>query len=393
MKILLLASASGYGGAEVHTLKLAAALAGRGHSVTIVARGSQFYQGRLDQRDSRLRLRALGGERMPSPMGYREWRGVFRTMPANVAVLAKSSFRTGSIGLDLAARFSFGRYFTIEHSLPPVKPAKASRSHAGGLVPGLGLWWYRERVANYLRSVGPVHVYCVSDAVRDALLANCAFPQRKVSTVRNGVDADRFRPNEDWRKKWRAALGVSDDTLVFGSVGRLVPEKAYDTIIRLFASLAGEMPGTPMRLVLVGTGPEEEALRGVARTSGAGHLVAFFGFSECPWEVICAFDVFLLLSRTEGLGLSLCEAMACECFCIASATGGMPEVISERSVGWLVPPEDEKAILEAMRATVRMPTGERREIGRSARKHMVANFNEAAQMANLADLLCRTNIA
>jgi glycosyltransferase involved in cell wall biosynthesis len=236
-------------------------------------------------------------------------------------------------------------------------------------------------------------VYCVSDAVRDALLANCAFPQRKVSTVRNGVDADRFRPNEDWRKKWRAALGVSDDTLVFGSVGRLVPEKAYDTIIRLFASLAGEMPGTPMRLVLVGTGPEEEALRGVARTSGAGHLVAFFGFSECPWEVICAFDVFLLLSRTEGLGLSLCEAMACECFCIASATGGMPEVISERSVGWLVPPEDEKAILEAMRATVRMPTGERREIGRSARKHMVANFNEAAQMANLADLLCRTNIA
>ena len=86
-------------------------------------------------------------------------------MKGEVCLFPKGELSTGSWPLDLAMRLAFSRYLTIEHkaSLPP--PKRSTRRHLGGLIPGLGLWWYRERLTSALRGLWPHRVVCVSNAV------------------------------------------------------------------------------------------------------------------------------------------------------------------------------------------------------------------------------------
>jgi len=249
----------------------------------------------------------------------------------------------------------------------------------------LGLWWRRELLRGMLRSVGPKKIICVSEAVRLRLLNEYRFPGRKLVTVSNGIDPLRFRPDPDSAAACRQRWGIPDGALVFGAVGRFAPMKGYRTALSGFETLLERFPGLDLRLVLIGQGEEESALRARADAIVPRGRVVFAPFTDRPWEALSALDVFVMPSLTEGLPLTLLEAMACGCCPVAMAAGGIPEVLTTPELGWLVPVGDEAAFAAAMNEAASRTPAERAAMGMRARGRVETSFDSAMQFNRLVN--------
>ncbi|WP_225821430.1 glycosyltransferase [Streptomyces naphthomycinicus] len=147
-----------------------------------------------------------------------------------------------------------------------------------------------------------------------ARLTRWGVPGPRIAVVPNGIDLDRFAFDPDARRRTRALLGLPEDAFVVGGVGRLAPGKRFDVLIRALAGLPADC-----RLLLVGGGPEEPALRQAARRAGIGRRVLFAG--ERPYlpdgssgpdlpALASAMDVLAAPSTEEAFGLAVVEGLA-----------------------------------------------------------------------------------
>jgi glycosyltransferase involved in cell wall biosynthesis len=205
-------------------------------------------------------------------------------------------------------------------------------------------------------------------------------------TVRNGIDVNQFRRNAAAAKAWRGQWAIPQDALLFGALGRFTQTKSYDTALEGLNALLRRFPEKDIRLVLVGEGPEESVLRRLASEMPVGRVV-FSPFCEKPWEPLSALDVFVMPSRNEGLPLTLLEAMACGACPVATAVGGIPEVLSTPELGWLVPAGDSKAFAAAMLDAASRTSEHRSNMANCARQHVTTNFNADVQFNVLADVI------
>ncbi|MGW7378401.1 glycosyltransferase [Streptomyces sp. NPDC054794] len=153
----------------------------------------------------------------------------------------------------------------------------------------------------------------VSATVADRL-ERWGVPGRRIEIVPNGIDLARFRFDPVRRLHTRRRLGLPDEAYVVGGIGRLTPGKRFDVLIRALARLPADC-----RLLLVGGGPEESALRAVAREAGVADRVLFTG--ERPYapdgspgpdlpSLTSAMDVLASPSPEEAFGLAVVEALA-----------------------------------------------------------------------------------
>ncbi|MGW5674614.1 glycosyltransferase [Streptomyces sp. NPDC003860] len=147
-------------------------------------------------------------------------------------------------------------------------------------------------------------------------LAAWGVPGDRIHTVPNGVDAERFRFDPGARAAVRAALGVPPGAHVVGGVGRLVPGKRFDALVRAVAAVAAE--GREVVLLIAGDGPERGALQRLAARLGVAERVRLLG--ECGQEggggtpsvpeLLGALDLFVSTSAEEAFGLAVVEALA-----------------------------------------------------------------------------------
>ncbi len=182
-------------------------------------------------------------------------------------------------------------------------------------------------------------VITVCAALKDALVA-LDVPAEKITVLRNGVDLQRFRPVP--RQEARDRLALANITLL--SVGNLVELKGHDLVILALARLPG------LELLIVGSGPEEAALRALAAQEGVSRRVRFLGRlpQEALPEIYTAADILVLASSREGWANVLLEAMACGTPCVATRVGGTPEVITSPIAGELVDARTPVALAEAI---------------------------------------------
>lgn len=387
LRVRVLTDPWGWGGCELHAVDLVRFLDSRGHDCALVALGSDLFHERLGPSPG------IALERLPLPrptdeVGFLRWRRLLGALGADVAILEKGSVYTGSLALDLAARLAFRRYITIEQLTPPPRPVRRRGRHLGGLLPGLGLWWHQHMLGVRIRGLAPETIVTVSEAIRRDLVEDYGFPADKVIAAPNGIETERYRPDDAGRSRARRAWGMPDTATVFGSVTRLANgHKGLDTAVAAFAALCRRHPEADLRLVLVGEGPDRDELIQQVEDEGIAGRAVFPGFSDRPWEAHCGIDFFLMPSRIEGIGLALMEAMASGTPPIAMATGGIPEVLSDRALGWLVPTGDRGAFLAAMEEALRLPADERTAMGLRARAHVVDRFDVGRQFSTLARLV------
>lgn len=142
----------------------------------------------------------------------------------------------------------------------------------------------------------------------------------------------------------RCSLGISQQELVVGYLGRLSEEKGVKYLIEAIAKL--REAACPVTLLIIGDGPERQTLEQKVRASGLESKVIFAGFKTDIENWIPTFDIFTLPSLTEGTPMALLEAMAFGVPVIATSVGGVPSVVTDGVNGLLVPPGNAQALSE-----------------------------------------------
>jgi glycosyltransferase involved in cell wall biosynthesis len=146
-----------------------------------------------------------------------------------------------------------------------------------------------------------------------------------IVTIPNGVDTGHFRPGPG--AALRASLGIPPGALVVGSVGRFEPVKAYSRLVAAFASLRSARPGRPLYLVLFGDGSDRETIEREIERHGVAEFVRLPGWTDAPLDAYRTLDVFAMTSQSEGMSISLMEAMACGVAPVVTDVGSNAEVL------------------------------------------------------------------
>lgn len=194
------------------------------------------------------------------------------------------------------------------------------------------------------------HIVCVSQAVRDDLLS---LPGRdrlasRLSIIHNGIDLRPFRqaiPPEQ-RHALRAQMGAQDGDRLLGSVGLLWHIKGYHVLLPAFRRVLSHNPSA--RLVLVGAGEQRVALGALAEQLGIAGRTTFLGWRADVPRLLQALDLYVQPSLSEGLPMALLEASAAGLPIVATAVGGVPEIVMDGQTGLLVAPQDPEAMAEAL---------------------------------------------
>jgi glycosyltransferase involved in cell wall biosynthesis len=166
--------------------------------------------------------------------------------------------------------------------------------------------------------------------------------------------------------------------VVFGAIGRMTPVKNHRVLIEAFALVRAKYPG--IRLRILGGGPLEEQLRGVANNLGLSESVELCGFDSDVAGFLSSIDVFALSSNSEGLPMSLLEAIASGLPVIATSVGGVPDVIRKTGSGWLSPPGEAAGLMKAMESAIQCP--DRVAHGEKARRIVAEAYSSARMSAD-----------
>ena len=210
------------------------------------------------------------------------------------------------------------------------------------------------RRRNRLRRLFSPLVWRFTTVSRDLerwLTTTVGIPPAKIVTIVNGVDAGRFADSS--RSEARKMLGIPDDRVVIGTVGRLNPVKDQGTLLEAFARLESG-PGD-LALVLIGDGPSANHLRERAGRRDLAGRVHFAGRRGDVALLLRGLDVFTLPSLNEGISNTILEAMASGLPVVATRVGGNGELVEEAVTGSLVPVGDPAALAHALSAYVGDP--------------------------------------
>jgi sugar transferase (PEP-CTERM/EpsH1 system associated) len=231
-------------------------------------------------------------------------------------------------------------------------------------TPPASLKW---RIAESLCARRAGHYVAVSNTLTDCVARAFWLPPDRVTVIHNGVDTEVFKP--------AAARGTG---LHIGHVGRLVELKNHAGLLRAFAVV--HQAFREATLTLVGDGPLMKPCRHLARSLGIADAVRFAGAQQNVAGFLQQWHVFALPSFSEGISLSLLEAMACECACVATAVGGTPEIVKDAHNGLLLPPHDDQALAEALTRLACDPLM-RNRLGRAARQTVCDGFSVDAMVS------------
>lgn len=213
---------------------------------------------------------------------------------------------------------------------------------------------------------------------------DAGYATQRMSVVPNGIDVIRFRPDAEARADVRRSLGVDDDTLLVGAIGRIDPMKDHPTFLRAAAVVSRSHARTCF--VIAGDGPEEDRkrLESLADMLGISSSVQWLPASDAPQRVMAALDVFVSTSAWgEGFSNVLAEAMACGVPCVATDVGDAGVVLG--GVGRLVQPGDPDATAAAILEVARTTGAPHGTPVSEARERIVTRFS----VDRLIDATCR----
>ena len=176
-----------------------------------------------------------------------------------------------------------------------------------------------------------------------------------------------------------------------GTVARLVPVKDLGLLLDAVALVAQEVPG--VRAVIIGDGAERAALEGRAARQDLAGRVEFLGPVVPAWPELARFDVYALSSESEGIPISVLEAMAAGLPVVATAVGGLPETVLDGTTGFLVKrAQDRTAVAAALAgrlAELLLDPALRQRMGEAARKRVAEDFSSEAAGSTMVSLYAR----
>jgi L-malate glycosyltransferase len=236
----------------------------------------------------------------------------------------------------------------------------------------------KRMLANRLLLSRRDRVVGVGRSVRQALIDNEGIRPERIEVIYNGIDLSPVPQGGDHRTAVRREIQVGDRDLVVIQVARLDYLKDHLTAIRALECVVRQR--ADVRLILVGEGPEEGAIRELVAACRLGDHVRFLGLRGDVARLLAAADLFLLSSISEGIPLTLIEAMAAGLPIVATRVGGVPEVVEDGRTGLLTPGGNPQALAESILRLADQPLL-RGEMGRLGRARAESLFSEGRMHA------------
>lgn len=221
-------------------------------------------------------------------------------------------------------------------------------------------------------------VIAVAASVKKALVGNEGIPAARIRVIYNGIDPAPFVAaceDSELRQRVRQELGLIDQIAII-QVARLDPLKDHATAIAAVERLEQHN----VRLLIVGDGPEKERIRRRIEESPVPERFQLVGYRQDIPALLAAADIFLLSSVSEGLPVTVLEAMAAGLPVVATTVGDLPEVIHPGDTGCLVSPGQVAPMQEVLSLLCRSAS-ERSKLGRAGRALVLTKFTEAKMHA------------
>ena len=365
IRVLRVIARLNVGGPALHVTYLARGLADRGYETTLVAgdvgRGEASMAFVADRAGvDVVRLRGLSRELSPLRDAVAAWRLARIIRKVRPDVVHTHTAKAGAVG-RMAALLAGPRRPVVVHTFHG-HVLRGYFGRAGTLV-FRAIETVLARVTDRLVAVSP--------EVRDELVSLGVARPERFSVIRLGIELEPRVAFDGDVVEIRRRLGIGEETFVVGWFGRMTAVKRTDDLSTALAALRER--GVDALLLLVGDGDDRDRLEQRAHGLGLARSCLFLGYQEdvAAWYAIC--DAIVLTSASEGTPVTIIEALAAGRAVVATAVGGVPDVVDEGETGFLVPPGDTDALAERLELLARDP-GRRAEMGRTGRERVLRRY-------------------
>jgi glycosyltransferase involved in cell wall biosynthesis len=214
----------------------------------------------------------------------------------------------------------------------------------------------------------------VSCAAFDRYIRIRAISRRRGRYMPNGVDLNRFQPNEQKRARLRSELKIRIDDFIWLAVGRLAPAKDYPNLVCAARQLERNA-GPNWSIFIAGGGAGAEELMTSIREAGLQNRIVLLGSRNDVPDLLKAADGYIMSSAWEGLPMALLEAAASGLPIVATDVGGNGEVVVNGHTGILVPPANACALGQAMAGVMALSPDARAQLGRNGRQMVERQYD------------------
>lgn len=190
--------------------------------------------------------------------------------------------------------------------------------------------------------------------------------------IYNGIPTKEFQRSDEIRSTWRKKEGIEDSEVALVHIGSFSPPKNHCLLVEAFERAIEER--SDLKLFLVGDGKLRSDIERLVKKKDLNQNIRFLGLRQNIPELLATCDIFILSSDWEGFGLVIAEAMVAGRPVIATAVGGVPELVEDGVTGLLVPPKNTQALAEAILQLVGNSTL-REEMGREGQRKALERFD------------------
>jgi len=201
--------------------------------------------------------------------------------------------------------------------------------------------WFSRFKYNYAKII---RIICISTTIREMIEVDVQV-KSKLRTIHSGVDVNKFQQflKSDWLRKNHE---IDSETTIIGNTSAISEQKDYFTFVKVAANLVRSEKN--VHFFIIGDGPYRGKIEDFVNEMGLAEHITFTGFVKNISEVLPSLDIFLFTSQTEGLGTSVLDAMAAQVPIVATAAGGVSEMIEHETNGLLYPVGDVAAISDGV---------------------------------------------
>ena len=364
MKVLLLTTHLDMGGIPVYLVNLALGLKEHGHHPVILSSGGSLERRLVQEGIPHHRIDCRTSSELNPKLWLRAWPQLLWLIRREKPDLLHAHTRVTQIlswAAGLATRVS---YLSTCHGL------------------------YRYRVGRRLMPCWGEPVIAISQASLDCLVHQYRLaPPHQVALVWNGIDVGHFLqpPSEHQIRTFRENNGLWGEPVV-GAVARLSPVKGLDFLLKAVPGLLKQFPN--LQVLLVGDGPARADLVRLAYKLGIADRVVISYPVEDIRVPLATLSAFLIPSLEEGFGLTAAEAMAAGVPVVASAIGGLSQIVEHGRTGLLTRPGDTQSIQEAVEQLLSDPQ-RRCEFAEAGRRAAQERFDLNRMVAQVEDVYGR----
>lgn len=348
MKILHTEASCGWGGQEIRILSEATGCVDRGHQVILACPPQARIYTEAQRAGLEVFALPIGRKNLA---GFLAMRRFLAATPVDV-INTHSSTDTWLAALACATLSKAPPLVRTRHISAPISTNAPTR------------WLYGQASA---------HVATTGEMLRQDVIAATGLPASRVTSVPTGIDTDRYAPGD--QAAARTTLGLPAGVPIVGIVATLRSWKGHRYLLEAVSQLSPEV-----HLVIVGDGPQLDALKAQVTELGLTDRVTFPGNREDVPTWLQAFDCFVLPSyANEGVPQALMQAMSAGLPCITTLVGAIGELAKDGDTALVVPPQDSAALLAKLQVLLG-DAALRQRLGQRAREHVVANHGRATML-------------